>query len=68
MKHIDKSVPCYNCAKRSAGCHSYCEDYKAFDEANRARIEMIRQKKSEDRIVQEIKARVIKKIHKRDEG
>ena len=31
-------VPCYECDKRALGCHSTCEDYKAFNEKNKAAI------------------------------
>lgn len=29
------SAPCYNCERRSAGCHSSCEDYKDFAQERR---------------------------------
>lgn len=28
-------APCYKCEKRVLGCHSTCEDYKAFSEKNK---------------------------------
>ena len=64
MKHIDESVPCYNCTKRSVGCHSTCEEYIAFDQANRARTEQIRRKRYEDNMMYEVKVRALKKINK----
>ena len=24
-------VPCYNCEKRTSGCHSKCEEYKEYN-------------------------------------
>lgn len=65
QKHIDKSVPCYNCTKRSVGCHSTCEEYIAFDQANRARIEQIRRKRYADNMFYEVTVRAIKKISKK---
>ena len=33
------SAPCYNCEKRTVGCHAICADYKDFSEAReKARI------------------------------
>ena len=64
MKHIDKSVPCYNCTKRCVGCHSSCEEYIAYDQANRARLELMRRKRDEDLMLYEVKVRGIKKVDK----
>ena len=25
-------TPCYNCEKRTLGCHSYCKEYKSYQE------------------------------------
>jgi hypothetical protein len=45
-KHI--ASPCLNCERRFVGCHSTCEDYKAFrdklDKANEAFYEEYRAK------------------------
>lgn len=33
-----RKVPCHNCEKRVLGCHSTCEDYKAFSEKNKVAL------------------------------
>lgn len=32
-------APCKDCDERYAGCHSKCERYKAFDTANKERLD-----------------------------
>lgn len=48
---IDKNVPCYGCDKRSASCHSSCEDYKAYSKARADRSRAIHRKRAEERMV-----------------
>lgn len=31
-----KDSPCHNCPRREVGCHSSCEDYKAWQDTNAA--------------------------------
>jgi hypothetical protein len=33
---MEKRNPCYECEKRVLGCHSTCEEYKAFSENKKA--------------------------------
>lgn len=39
-----KDCPCKNCDERSSGCHSVCEDYKAFD----ARCKELRKRRQDE--------------------
>lgn len=56
---MDKNVPCYGCERRSATCHSSCEDYKVYKQEREAQAEMIRKNKQEDNMVTEIRIRSI---------
>ena len=48
MRNSDKSIPCYNCTKRCAKCHSSCEDYKEYRErAARERDLVYKQRNAE---------------------
>lgn len=31
---VVSNVPCYNCQKRTTGCHSDCKDYKEYASKN----------------------------------
>jgi hypothetical protein len=64
MRDRDRSVPCYNCDKRSASCHSSCEDYRAFTQARADRAKVIQKQKAEDRMVTEVRIRSIIKTTK----
>lgn len=57
-------TPCYGCERRSATCHSSCEDYKAYQQARCDRAKMICKKRAEDSIVAEVRARSIQKTLK----
>lgn len=48
MRDSDKSVPCYNCSKRCAGCHSSCEDYKAYQERSAKDRELLHKQRNAD--------------------
>lgn len=48
---MSKEVPCYGCDKRHSGCHSFCEDYKAYSKARADRSRMIYKKRAEERMV-----------------
>lgn len=58
-------TPCYGCERRSATCHSSCEDYKTYQQANRERSELISRKRDEESMVYEVKVRGIRKIEKK---
>ena len=64
MRRIDDSRPCYNCTKRSCGCHSTCKEYMEFNQANRARLDQISQKRSEDRMLYNVKVKAIKRVER----
>lgn len=32
------NAPCYNCSKRSFGCHGRCEEYMKYDAENKKRL------------------------------
>ena len=57
--------PCYNCERRTLGCHSVCEDYRAYTAENIAVRETIREiyNKNDDINAVEFgtKAKMIKK-------
>ena len=56
-----ESNPCYGCDRRQKGCHSSCEDYEAYRQANNERAEIIRQKKAEEALVTDTRERALLK-------
>lgn len=66
MKYRDESCPCYKCDKRSARCHSSCEEYKAYAQANSDRLELESRRRDEEAMMYEIKVRGIKKVTRKD--
>lgn len=54
---------CYGCARREAGCHSVCEDYKRFVEERAAQ----RQKEREEReIAEDISQSILRWLRRKD--
>ena len=49
MKMKKSETPCYECERRTMGCHGTCPDYKAFREEISARTEMIRKQEQLDK-------------------
>lgn len=64
MQHVDSSVPCYNCERRSAGCHSSCESYKEYRDKMTEKNDAIRKKKAEEELLTDTRIRSIEKATK----
>lgn len=64
MRNVDRSVPCYNCDKRSVGCHSSCESYKEYRKKISEKQEAIRKKKDEEEMLTDTRIRSMKKTRK----
>lgn len=63
LSGADRNVhsPCLDCERRFVGCHSTCEDYKAFrDKLDKAK-EVIAQKKREEDIAVSFKIQSVQK-------
>lgn len=53
-----KKIPCYGCSERFIGCHSYCEEYKAWTAKNKEILQQkVEQRKKDDVIYGYIKDR-----------
>ena len=66
MKYRDTNRPCYKCDKRRVGCHSICDEYKAYEQIRHEINEQINRKRDEDYMMYEVKAKGIKKTKKKE--
>ena len=48
------NAPCKNCKERQLGCHSYCDLYQEFVEANEIKKRKIREQNDEDNFIFEV--------------
>lgn len=64
MRDVDRSVPCYGCDKRCAGCHSSCESYKEYHDKVTAEREAIRKKKEAEAMMTDTRIRSMEKTRK----
>lgn len=62
LNKTDTKVPCYECTKRHNGCHSSCDEYKAYHESRVERSRVINEGRSIDRMVREVRANTLKRV------
>lgn len=60
--------PCYNCIKRSMGCHSRCVDYKTWKEQYDQNKEKYMQYMKNENDFTEAKKNALRKNRKRQRG
>lgn len=61
MTKINKNVPCYECKNRHSGCHSSCDSYKDFSQKRTDELSMMRMKRLEAKMIDDVK---FESIHK----
>lgn len=64
MRDTDKMCPCYNCSKRSAGCHSSCGDYKEYQERAAQERDLIYKQRTADANYVEVRVKAAGKRRK----
>lgn len=62
---INASVPCYQCTKRHSGCHSSCADYKAFQDKESAKAEVIREARLKDIMTNDVHFATVQKMSRK---
>lgn len=58
-------VPCYNCEKRTLGCHSKCEEYKGYAQKNMDNNEKRRESHVKRKLVEDFEFGIKTKMLKR---
>lgn len=60
----NKTTCCYGCEKRTVGCHSTCEDYKAYSNEIRAKRQLEWEQRVKDAKYEGYKVEIIRKTKK----
>ena len=62
---MNRKTPCFNCQKRCEGCHSSCEDYKAYRSELSEIKEKCREIYTKNDIIRDVEVRHRTRIIKR---
>lgn len=62
----ENKKPCLGCTRRKVtrdyNCHSHCPDFLGLKEENDARAEVIRKKKAEESMIDEVRFETMNKV------